>query len=219
MSVAVGYSEFAHEQSEALKERFAYAKRVLKEALDVEVTVICFQSGVRLIVCQVESLEPIARGYNNKVYILKLLPHVPVATSRALQPGCVPFPSQTPDTLIFRTVRMRSHVPPPRKLLNAVATRQLVRENTDLPIASVYAYDVHAAEPWMVEAKLSGVPMDVAWQTADTDTRVRMLESLADVLAVRPHRYSRQCTLTPPLLETQGGSRTRRSVRRRWIRF
>ncbi|KAJ7771494.1 hypothetical protein B0H16DRAFT_186063 [Mycena metata] len=167
MSVAVGYSEFAHEQSEALKERFAYAKRVLKEALDVEV----------------ESLEPITRGYNNKVYILKLLPHVPVATSRVLQPGCVPFPSQTPDTLIFRTVRMRSHVPPPRKLLNAVATRQLVRENTDLPIASVYAYDVHAAEPWMVEAKLPGVPMDVAWQTADTDTRVRMLESLADVLA------------------------------------
>ncbi|KAJ7184465.1 hypothetical protein C8R46DRAFT_1064131 [Mycena filopes] len=166
MSVAVGYTDFAHEKSEALKERFEYAKRVLKETLDVEV----------------ESLEPIARGYNNKVYILKLLPHVPVASSRVVQPGCIPFPEQTPDTLIFRTVRNASHIPAHRKVINAVATRQLVRENTDLPIAPMYAYDVHVEEPWMVEAKLSGIPMDEAWQTADTDTRVRMLESLADVL-------------------------------------
>jgi hypothetical protein len=37
MSVAVGYTDFPHEKSEALKEQFAFAKRVLKEALDVEV--------------------------------------------------------------------------------------------------------------------------------------------------------------------------------------
>ncbi|KAJ6546862.1 hypothetical protein B0H19DRAFT_1162797, partial [Mycena capillaripes] len=167
MSVAVGYTEFPHEKSEALKERFAFAKRVLKEALDVEI----------------ESLEPIARGYNNKVYALKLLPHAPAAASRALQPGCIPFPTQPPASLIFRTVRNRLHTPVPRKVLNSVATMQLVREHTDIPIAPMYAYHVDAEDAWMVEGMLSGIPMDEAWQTADKDTRVRMLEALADVFA------------------------------------
>ncbi|KAJ7891240.1 hypothetical protein B0H14DRAFT_2688300 [Mycena olivaceomarginata] len=166
MSVAAGYTDYPHEKSEALQERFAFAKRVLKEALDVEV----------------ESLEPIARGYNNKVYLLKLLPHTPIAP-RALQPGCLPFPSQTPASLIFRTVRKRSQTPPARKVLNAVATMQLVRESTDLPLAPMYGYDINGEEPWMLEGMLPGVPMDEAWQTADTDTRSRMLEALADVFA------------------------------------
>ncbi|KAJ7253375.1 kinase-like domain-containing protein [Mycena haematopus] len=165
MSVDVGYSSFPHEKSEALKERFAFAKRVLKEALDVEI----------------ESLEPIARGYNNKVYLLKLVPGI--STPRSLQPGCLPFPLQTPSSLIFRTVRKRSQTPAARKVLNAAATIQLVRENTDIPIASIYAYDVHGDEPWMVEGVLHGIPMDEAWQTADIATRVRMLEALADVFA------------------------------------
>ncbi|KAF7353767.1 Protein kinase-like domain [Mycena venus] len=147
MSVAVGYTEFPHEKSDALKERFGFAKRVLKEALDVEV----------------ESLEPIARGYNNKVYLLKLLQHTPAAASRPLQPGCLPFPSQTPASLIFRTVRKRSQTP---------CRTQGVEFGRD-----------HAAKPWMVEGMLPGIPMDEAWQTADTDTRVRMLEALADVFA------------------------------------
>ncbi|KAF7359164.1 putative phosphotransferase enzyme family protein [Mycena sanguinolenta] len=138
MSVDVGYASFPHEKSEALKERFAFAKRVLKEALDVEV----------------ESLEPIARGYNNKVYLLKLLPGT--TTPRSLQPGCLPFPLQTPSSLIFRTVRKRSQTPAARKVLNATATNQLIRENTDIPVASVQR---------------------------DTNTRVRMLEALADVFA------------------------------------
>jgi hypothetical protein len=42
MSVAVGYTDYPHEKSEALKERFAFAKRVLKEALDVEVCATYF---------------------------------------------------------------------------------------------------------------------------------------------------------------------------------
>ncbi|KAF8191550.1 kinase-like domain-containing protein [Mycena galopus ATCC 62051] len=165
MSVAVGYTDFPHEKSEALKERFRFAKRVLKETLDVEV----------------ESLEPIARGYNNKVYLLKLLPSI--TTPRTLQPGCLPFPSQTPASLIFRTVRKRSQTPAARKVINAAATMQLVRENTNIPIASVYAYDVNGDEPWMVEGVLPGIPMDEAWQTADKDTRVHMLEALADLFA------------------------------------
>lgn len=150
----------------------------------VQPTSICPSSHLR----QVESLEPIARGYNNKVYLLKLLPHTPIAP-RALQPGCLPFPSQTPTSLIFRTVRKRSQTPPARKVLNAVATMQLVRESTDLPLAPMYGYDINGEEPWMLEGMLPGVPMDEAWQTADTDTRVRMLEALADVFAVRRGRY------------------------------
>ncbi|KAJ6620361.1 hypothetical protein B0H10DRAFT_2022548 [Mycena sp. CBHHK59/15] len=127
--------------SDALKERFDFAKRVLKEGLGIEV----------------ESLEPIARGYNNKVYLLKIFPSSsPTAPPRALAPGCVPFPERTPEYLIFRTVRHVSQVPAARKLLNAV---------------------------WMVEGKLPGVPMDELWQTADTAARLGMLEALADVLA------------------------------------
>ncbi|KAJ6598403.1 hypothetical protein DFH09DRAFT_1394617 [Mycena vulgaris] len=169
MSVAVGYTNFAHEQSEALKEQLAFAKRVLKEALDVEV----------------ESLEPIARGYNNKVYLLKLLTvnRAQDGASRALQPGCLPFPAEIPEFLIFRTTRNVSQIPAARKVLNSIASMQLVRENTDIPIAPAYAYDVNAESAWMVEGKLSGVPMDEAWQTADADARVGMLEALADVLA------------------------------------
>ncbi|KAJ7491130.1 hypothetical protein FB451DRAFT_1222146 [Mycena latifolia] len=169
MSVTVGYTDFDHEQSEALKEQLAVAQRVLKEALGIEV----------------ESLEPIARGYNNKVYLLKLLPvdRAPDAANRELQPGCLPFPQQTPDFLIFRTVRNKSQAPAVRKVLNSVATMQLVRETTDIPIAPLYAYDVSTDDAWMVEGKLPGVPMDEAWQTADTDTRVCMLEALADVFA------------------------------------
>lgn len=140
----------------------------------VQPTSICPSSHLR----QVESLEPIARGYNNKVYLLKLLPRTPIAPP-ALQPGCLPFPSQTPTSLIFRTVRKRSQTPPARKVLNAVATMQLVRESTDLPLAPMYGYDINGEEPWMLEGMLPGVPMDEAWQTADTDTRVRMLDALA----------------------------------------
>ncbi|KAJ7494468.1 kinase-like domain-containing protein [Mycena galericulata] len=169
MSVAVAYTAFEHEQSEALKKQLVFAKRILKDALDIEV----------------ESLEPIARGYNNKVYLLKTLPsnRASDATSRPLQPGCLPFPATTPDALIFRTVRNNSQTPAARKVLNSVAAMQLVRESTDIPIAPLYAYDVSAEDAWMVEGKLPGVPMDEAWHTADTDTRLRMLESLAEVFA------------------------------------
>ncbi|KAJ6531754.1 kinase-like domain-containing protein [Mycena capillaripes] len=167
MSVAVGYADFTHEKSEALKEQLSFAKRVLKEALDVEI----------------ESLEPIARGYNNKVYLLKLLLRAPAARSRPLQAGCMPFPTQLPAFLIFRTVRIRSQTPAPRKVLNSVAAMQLVREHTDIPIAPTYAYDVDGEDAWMVEGVLPGIPMDEAWQPADKDTRVRMLEALTDVFA------------------------------------
>ncbi|KAJ7778694.1 hypothetical protein DFH07DRAFT_537667 [Mycena maculata] len=167
MSVVVGYTNFTHEQSEVLKERLAFAKRVLKEALNIE------------------SLEPIARGFNNKVYLLKLIPssRAADATSHALQPGCLPFPAETPGAVIFRVVRNKSQTPAARKVLNSVAAMQLVRDGTDIPIAPVYAYDVSTEDAWMVEGKLPGVAMDEAWQTADIDTHLRMLESVADVLA------------------------------------
>ncbi|KAK7035855.1 hypothetical protein R3P38DRAFT_3484010 [Favolaschia claudopus] len=161
-----GYSEFQHEESDSLKESLVFARAVLKDALDIEV----------------ESLEPITRGYNNKVYLLKLSPNSTPA-HRLLQSGCLPLPSPTPSTLIFRTVRKRSQTPAARKVSNAIATMQLVRDNTDIPIAPAYAYDVNGDEPWMVEGVLPGTPMDEAWQHADTDTRVRMLEALVDVLA------------------------------------
>lgn len=149
---------------------------------------------------QVESLEPIARGNNNKLYLLKLLPlsRAQDAKPRALQPGCLPFPADTPQTLIFRTVRNRSQTPATRRVLNSVAAMQLVRESTDIPIAPTYAYDVSAEDAWMVEGKLPGVPMDEAWQTADIDTRLRMLESLADVFAVRPFTLDLNTRTNPP---------------------
>ncbi|KAJ7272956.1 kinase-like domain-containing protein [Mycena rebaudengoi] len=169
--MSTAYANYPHEQSDALKERFSFAKRALMDALGIEI----------------ESLEPIARGYNNKVYLLKILPASGAPSApRALLPGCVPLPSPTPDYLIFRTGRHTSQVPASRKFLNAVACLQLIRENTDLPVAQPYSYDTSAAaeeDMWMVEGKLPGIAMDEVWETVDLAARAKMLESLADVLA------------------------------------
>ncbi|KAJ7144901.1 hypothetical protein C8R43DRAFT_1130322 [Mycena crocata] len=149
MSVAVTYSDFTHEQSDALKEQLAFAKRVLKAALDVEV----------------ESLEPIARGYNNKGVSSNPLAYPSLSRRCA---GCAttrlpPIPRAGPTALIFHTVRHKSQTPAARKVHNSVAAMQLVRENTDVPIAPVYAYDIIGDNAWMVEGKLPGVPMDEKW--------------------------------------------------------
>lgn len=182
-SESLGYTNFKHEESEALEKQLAYAQRVLKVALGVEVIPNSVTRHFTYLL-QVESLEPIARGLNNKVYMLNIVSSSQ-PSPRALQPGCVPLPTTIPLTLVFRTVRNKSQTPAVRKVLNSIAAMQLVREHTDIPVASVYAYDVAGQDAWMVEEKLSGLPMDEVWQTADTDARLRMLESLADVFAVR----------------------------------